>query len=157
HPRRQGHRRPRPDRGDGRELRRLHGRLAPHDRRTFQGGGGALAGDRLVLEHFHSSLVDWVADFVTGTPDAPGGQYHERSPALAGDRLRAPTLLTAGAKDRATPAGQAIEHFRALRTRGVPAAVVVYPEEGHGVQNLPAGIDLGARITAWFERFLPAR
>jgi dipeptidyl aminopeptidase/acylaminoacyl peptidase len=108
-------------------------------------------------EHFHSSLIDWVADFVKGSPDIPGGQYHERSPALAGERLRTPTLLTAGAKDRATPAGQAIEHFRALRARGVPAAVVVYPQEGHGVQNLPAGIDLAARITEWFERFMPAR
>jgi dipeptidyl aminopeptidase/acylaminoacyl peptidase len=108
-------------------------------------------------EHFHSSLMDWVADFVAGSPDTPGGQYHERSPALAGERLRTPTLLTAGANDRATPAGQAIEHFRALRARGVPAAVVVYPQEGHGVQNLPAGIDLAARITAWFDRFLPAR
>jgi dipeptidyl aminopeptidase/acylaminoacyl peptidase len=108
-------------------------------------------------EHFHSSLIDWVVDFVAGTPDMPGGQHHERSPALAGERLRTPTLLTAGANDRATPAGQAIEHFRALRARGVPAAVVVYPQEGHGVQNLPAGIDLASRITAWFERFMPAR
>jgi dipeptidyl aminopeptidase/acylaminoacyl peptidase len=108
-------------------------------------------------EHFGSSLIDWVADFVAGTPGEPGGQYHERSPALAGKRLRTPTLLTAGANDRATPPGQAIEHFRALRAAGVPAAVVLYPEEGHGVRNLPAGIDLASRIIEWFDRFLISR
>jgi len=108
-------------------------------------------------EHFGSSLIDWVADFVDGDPAEPGGQHHERSPALAGGRLRTPTLLTAGANDRATPPGQAVEHFRALRARSVPAAAVVYPQEGHGVQNLPAAIDLAARVVEWFERFMPAR
>lgn len=106
-------------------------------------------------EHFNSSLIDWVGDFLAAEPEDPGGEHHARSPAFGGRRLRTPTLLTAGLRDRATPPGQAIEHFRALRIRGVPAEVAVYPEEGHGVRNLPAAIDLCARMVAWFERFMP--
>lgn len=107
-------------------------------------------------EHFNSSLIDWVGDFLTAEPEAPGGEHHARSPTFAGERLRTPTLLTAGLRDRATPPGQAIEHFRALRVRGVPAEVAVYPQEGHGVRDLPAAIDLWTRSIAWFERFMPA-
>jgi len=70
---------------------------------------------------------------------------------MAGARLRTPTLLTAGLKDRATPPGQAVEMYRALRVQGVPAEVVVYPQEGHGVGSFPAVIDLMTRVVAWLE------
>lgn len=107
-------------------------------------------------EHFNSSLIDWVGDFLRGSPEEPGGEHHRRSPVLQGDRLRTPTLLSAGLRDRATPPGQAVEMFRALQARGVPSEVVLYPEEGHGVGSYPATLDLTTRIVAWFERFMPA-
>ena len=108
-------------------------------------------------EHFNSSLIDWVGDFLRDTPEEPGGEHHRRSPVLMGEALRTPTLLTAGNHDRATPPGQAVEMFRALRARGVAADVVVYPDEGHGVRNFPAALDLTTRTLGWFERFMPAR
>ena len=108
-------------------------------------------------EHFGSSLIDWVGDYLAAEPEAPGGEHHARSPVFAGDRLRTPTLLTAGLRDRATPPGQAIEMYRALTARGVPAEVVIYPQEGHGVANFPAGLDLWTRFVGWFERFMPPR
>ena len=37
----------------------------------------------------------------------------------------------------------------------VPTEVVVYPQEGHGVGEFPAVLDLATRTVAWFERFLP--
>jgi dipeptidyl aminopeptidase/acylaminoacyl peptidase len=107
-------------------------------------------------EHFNSSLIDWVGDFLGADPAEPGGEHHRRSPVLRGDRLRTPTLLSAGLRDRATPPGQAVEMFRALRARGVPCEVALYPEEGHGVGSYPAAIDLVTRIVAWFERHMPA-
>ena len=106
-------------------------------------------------EHFNSSLIDWVGDFLRDTPEEPGGEHHRRSPVLMGAALRTPTLLTAGINDRATPPGQAVEMYRALRARGIPAEVVVYPQEGHGVRSFPAVLDLATRAVAWFERFMP--
>ena len=108
-------------------------------------------------EHFGSSLIDWVGDFLADRPERVGGAYHERSPVLAGERLRTPTLLTAGLRDRATPPTQAVEFYRALVAQGVPSEVVVYPQEGHGIRNLLTQVDLATRMVTWFERFMPAR
>jgi dipeptidyl aminopeptidase/acylaminoacyl peptidase len=46
--------------------------------------------------------------------------------------------------------------YRALRARGVPAEVVIYPREGHGVRDFPAVVDFTARCLAWLERYMPA-
>lgn len=105
-------------------------------------------------EHFNSSLIDWVGEFLRATPEEPGGEHHARSPVMAGARLRTPTLLTAGLRDKATPPGQAVEMYRALRARGVPAEVAIYPLEGHGVDSFPAVIDLMTRTLIWLRRHL---
>ncbi|MGZ5301892.1 MAG: S9 family peptidase [Actinomycetota bacterium] len=106
-------------------------------------------------ERFDSNLGTWAADFLGGDAVTRQAHYRERSPVFAAGWNRTPTLLTAGARDRATPRGQAVELHRALREHGVPTDVAVYPSEGHGVRDLPAGIDLTARTVAWFERFMP--
>lgn len=106
-------------------------------------------------ERFDSSLGAWVGDFLGGEPLEVPGEYSGRSPVLHASEVTTPVLLTAGRHDRATPVGQAVEFYRALRERGVPSEVVVYPQEGHGVGEFPAILDLATRMVAWFERFLP--
>ena len=111
----------------------------------------------LYSSHFESNIGEWDAEFVRAEPHEAGGIFFERSPVFFARRVRTPTLLTAGLRDRCTPPGQAVELYRALRRRDVPTEVVVYPEEGHGVEGYPARIDHMTRILAWFERFMPAR
>jgi dipeptidyl aminopeptidase/acylaminoacyl peptidase len=106
-------------------------------------------------ERFDSSLGSWVGDFLGGEPLDVSSEYTARSPVLHADRVTTPVLLTAGRHDRATPVGQAVEFYRALRERGIPTEVVKYPQEGHGVGEFPATLDLATRTVAWFERFLP--
>jgi dipeptidyl aminopeptidase/acylaminoacyl peptidase len=110
-----------------------------------------------VSQHWNSNIGAWDAWFLGGEPQDGAPQYRERSPVFFAERVTTPTLLTAGTEDRCTPSGQAIEFFRALRANGVPAEVVIYPGEGHGVRKYPAYLDLVTRMTAWFERFMPAR
>ena len=106
-------------------------------------------------ERYDSSLGAWVGDFLGGEPLEVPDEYTGRSPVLHASQVTTPVLLTAGRQDRATPVGQAVEFYRALRERGVPGEVVVYPQEGHGVGEFPAILDLATRMVAWFERFLP--
>jgi dipeptidyl aminopeptidase/acylaminoacyl peptidase len=106
-------------------------------------------------ERFDSSLGAWVGDFLGGQPHEVPGEYTSRSPVLGAGNVSTPVLLTAGRHDRATPVGQAVEFYRALREQGVPTEVVVYPQEGHGVGEFPAVVDLATRTIRWFERFLP--
>ena len=108
-------------------------------------------------ERFGSNLGAWVGDFLDGQPRPSGGQYYDRSPVLFAHDDRTPTLLTAGARDRATPPGQATEFHNALVEQGVASDVVIYPAEGHGVDSFPALIDCSTRIVAWFERHMPVR
>jgi dipeptidyl aminopeptidase/acylaminoacyl peptidase len=109
-----------------------------------------------VSQHFTSSLAAWDASFVGGSPTDPTS-FGRFSPVMRAHALRTPTLVTAGRNDRATPPGQAIELWQALRLNGVPTEVVIYPEEGHGVGTYPAILDLGTRLVGWFERYLARR
>jgi dipeptidyl aminopeptidase/acylaminoacyl peptidase len=106
-------------------------------------------------QHWNSNIGKWDAEFLKGDPATPGGPYFERSPVMFASRVQTPTLLTAGLQDRCTPPGQAVEFYRALREHGVESEVAIYPQEGHGVRQMPALFDFCARIAGWFERFMP--
>lgn len=108
-------------------------------------------------QHWNSNIGHWDSEYLGADPTAPAGPYRDRSPVMLAHRVSTPTLLTAGLRDRTTPPGQAVEFYRALRHRGVECAVVLYPEEGHGVRAFPAAVDLTARMVEWFERHMPAR
>jgi dipeptidyl aminopeptidase/acylaminoacyl peptidase len=106
--------------------------------------------------HLTSNLAEFDRLFLDGDPWDPDSQYQTRNPLTHHHRIRTPTFLTAGSRDLATPANQAEQMYRALTERGVPAALAIYPEEGHGVQAPPALADQCARMVAWFERYMPA-
>jgi dipeptidyl aminopeptidase/acylaminoacyl peptidase len=106
-------------------------------------------------QHFNSNIGRWDAEFLAAEPTNAGGPYRDRSPVMFADRVRTPTLVTAGANDRCTPPGQAVEFFRALRWQGVETELAIYPEEGHGVRKLPTVVDFCTRMVGWFERFMP--
>jgi dipeptidyl aminopeptidase/acylaminoacyl peptidase len=105
-------------------------------------------------QHWTSNIGHWDSVFLGADP-GPGGPFFERSPVMFADRVKTPTLLTAGTEDRCTPPGQAIEFHTALKEHGVETALAIYPGEGHGVRRYPAYIDVVSRIVAWFERHMP--
>jgi dipeptidyl aminopeptidase/acylaminoacyl peptidase len=89
-------------------------------------------------QHFNSNIGRWDSEFLKADPATPGGAYFDRSPVMFASKVRTPTLLTAGLQDRCTPPGQAVEFYRALQEHGVESEVVIYPQEGHGVRQMPA-------------------
>jgi dipeptidyl aminopeptidase/acylaminoacyl peptidase len=107
-------------------------------------------------QHWTSNIGYWDSIFL-GEKPGPGGEYFERSPVMHAAKVRTPVLSVAGGQDRCTPAGQAVEFHQALLENGAESELVIYPEEGHGVRQLPAQIDLCTRMVDWFERHMPAR
>lgn len=107
-------------------------------------------------QHHTSNIGFFDAIFLDDDPYAATGRYHDRSPVMHAGNARTPTLLVAGARDRCTPPTQAVEFHNALRENGVETELVIYPEEGHGVRNLPARIDFATRLLTWFQRHMPA-
>jgi dipeptidyl aminopeptidase/acylaminoacyl peptidase len=106
---------------------------------------------------FTTNIPRWGLWFLgDADPEEIGNQVHTRSPVLHASKARTPTLLTAGAKDRCTPSGQAREFYQALIGHGVDSELVIYPREGHGVSRFPAVTDYLTRLVTWFERYMPA-
>ena len=106
---------------------------------------------------FTTNIPRWGLWFLDNAdPEEIGNQVHTRSPVMHASKARTPTLLTAGAKDRCTPAGQAREFYQALIGHGVDSELVIYPGEGHGVSRFPAVTDYLTRLVTWFERYMPA-
>jgi dipeptidyl aminopeptidase/acylaminoacyl peptidase len=97
----------------------------------------------------HEQLVHW---------DLPlyghGSYYLERSPITHVRKAETPMLLMVGELDPSAPLGQSIEMHTALKWKGVPVELVVYPREGHGIRERPHQIDFLNRGLAWFDRYL---
>ncbi len=104
--------------------------------------------------HFTTNIPDYVSRFLDGSPYDPTGPYAARSPVMFARNVKTPTLNVAGALDRCTPPGQALEFHRALLENGVPSELVVYPEEGHHVEHYETQIDLCTRMLSWLGRYL---
>ncbi|WP_327358229.1 serine hydrolase [Streptomyces sp. NBC_01304] len=91
-----------------------------------------------------------------GLPWEKWERYAALSPYSQVDQVRTPTLILHGAADDLCPAGQAEQWFTALRQRGVPTRLVLYPGGSHlFLLNGPPShrIDLNRRITDWVEQY----
>ncbi len=73
---------------------------------------------------------------------------------IADGRVTTPTLILHGEDDPAVPVAQAYAFYRALRERNVPVELVVYPREGHGLNEKAHLRDAIERQLRWFERYL---
>src|SRR5258706_3956108 len=89
-----------------------------------------------------------------GTPyDRPDG-FRKSSPLTYITAARTPTLVLQGEDDLTDPVSQSQLLYRALKRRGVPAELVLYPREGHGLREENHLIDRLTRIADWFNRWL---
>jgi dipeptidyl aminopeptidase/acylaminoacyl peptidase len=93
---------------------------------------GIPVGD-LVAAHYESApaLRAWDEAVIGGSPMDLPGLYHERNPMTYVDRVTAPVLLIAGARDSRCPIGQVMVYAHALRRRGRHVEVHLYPEGHH--------------------------
>jgi len=115
-------------------------------------------------------LFDWSSDYGEGdfgyiTPDLFQGRYPWQAPELylaqspirLVDHVTAPFLVICQEGDMRCEEGQSLAVFNALRDRGVPTALVVYPEEGHGMMRagrVDRRMDAMRQIDGWFRRWL---
>jgi dipeptidyl aminopeptidase/acylaminoacyl peptidase len=102
-------------------------------------------------QHRTSQIGFFDAMFLAASPKEPDNAYFHRSPAMFADRVKTPTLVMAGARDKNTPPGQATEFYRSLLEHNIEAALAIYPEDGHSLRGFPAYIDTAARILQWLQ------
>ena len=93
-----------------------------------------------------------------------GGPYWEKnsvtrntysqSPHLYADKWDAPILCIHGEKDYRVLYSQAISAFQAARLRGVPAELLLFPDENHWILKPQNGILWQRTYFAWLDRWL---
>jgi dipeptidyl aminopeptidase/acylaminoacyl peptidase len=80
--------------------------------------------------------------------------YAKSSPLTFIKNVKTPTLVLHGERDAEVPAPQGYEFWHALKTLGVPTQLVIYPDEGHGLDREESKKDRAFRVLAWFDRWL---
>jgi dipeptidyl aminopeptidase/acylaminoacyl peptidase len=80
--------------------------------------------------------------------------YLQLSPITYVGDVTTPTLIPHGEADERVPLGQGKELYAALRARGVPVEMVIYPREGHLIWELAHQRDLLERVVEWYDRWL---
>jgi dipeptidyl aminopeptidase/acylaminoacyl peptidase len=104
----------------------------------------------------------------TGTADIPGfipdyfgGEYwdvfdrwRKHSAMFNIKGASTPTLIQHGEEDRRVPIGQGYELYNALVRQNVPAKMVVYPRQPHGIQEPKLVKDAMERNLEWFDRWV---
>jgi len=87
-------------------------------------------------------------------------RYEAMSPLSHVDAVQTPTLIYHGEADRRCPVGQAQQWHTALRERGVPTTLVLYPDEGHLfiLGGRPSHrLDFNRRVADWVEQYAGVR
>ena len=64
-----------------------------------------------------------------------------------------PTLILGGEKDWNVPIINSEQLYLALKIRGIPTELVVYPDQFHGIDTPSYVQDLYERYLAWFGRY----
>jgi dipeptidyl aminopeptidase/acylaminoacyl peptidase len=93
---------------------------------------------RALMETTHDFESRYLGPLIGDDPAA----MTDRSPLSHAERLATPVLLLQGGVDPIVPPAQAEQFAQACAANGVPHALIVFPEEGHGFRAA------GARITA---------
>jgi dipeptidyl aminopeptidase/acylaminoacyl peptidase len=102
--------------------------------------------------HAQTNIPDWDMRFLQADPLEDPDAYRARSAITFAKNITTPTLILHGEKDLCVPVNQAYAFHAALRERGVPVELAIYPREGHGVQEREHFRDMEERIPRWLAR-----
>ena len=78
------------------------------------------------------------------------------SPALAAASFQTPTLVLHGEQDYRVPYTQGLNLYGVLQGKGVPARIVVFPDENHWILKPQAALVWWKEFFGWLERWDPA-
>jgi dipeptidyl aminopeptidase/acylaminoacyl peptidase len=109
------------------------------------------------LRTFFAGTEPWMAAAsVTeyGDPVADRDMLAAISPVTDLDRLTSPVLFVHGDRDTNVPVAESVQAHQALLARGAPSDLLLLPGEGHTIVGREHLVELGERVTAWFDRWL---
>ncbi|XP_027363094.1 acylamino-acid-releasing enzyme-like isoform X2 [Abrus precatorius] len=79
--------------------------------------------------------------------------FYSKSPISHLSKVKTPTLLLVGAKDLRVPISTGLQYVRALREKGVPVKVIVFPNDVHGIERPQSDFESFLNIGMWFNKY----
>ena len=117
----------------------------------------AVAGAGIVSwqSYYGQNRIDqWLLPFFGASVYDDPGVYARSSPITFIKKAKTPTLVLHGDRDSEVPTPQGYEFWHALKTLGVPTALVIYENEGHAITQPKHQLDRDRRLVKWFDRYL---
>jgi dipeptidyl aminopeptidase/acylaminoacyl peptidase len=104
------------------------------------------------------------ADIPAFVPDYFGGQfwdvmdvYQKHSPIFNVKAVTTPTMIQHGEADVRVPTSQGYEFYNALKMRGVPTRMIVFPRQPHGPNEPKMQLAAMKANLEWFEKYLGSK
>ncbi len=105
------------------------------------------------VSQFGGDIYRWLEKELGCWPWDDPARYQAQSPHSHAANFKTPTLVIHGELDYRVPYYQGLEYHNILRAKGVPARLVVFPDENHWVLK-PQNSRLWYReFFAWLKRF----
>lgn len=89
-----------------------------------------------------------------GTYEQARAVYEKWNPANHVDKWTTPMLVVTGQKDFRVPYSQGLMSFTALQERGIPAQLLVFPDENHWVLGAKNSLQWHQTVFVWLDRWL---
>ncbi len=101
-----------------------------------------------------NDIDQWMIPYFGASVYDDPAVYARSSPINFIKKAKTPTLILVGDRDGECPAPQSFEFWHALKTLGVPARLVVYPDEGHNIGQPEHRRDIVRRVMEWYGQYL---
>lgn len=89
-----------------------------------------------------------------GVPYENAAGFSKSSPITYIKNAKTPTLILQGEADTTDPLSQSQMLYRGLKRYNVPAELVVYPREPHGLREQKHIVDRYKRSLDWIDKYL---
>jgi len=103
---------------------------------------------------YYSTEELWFPEWEFGGPPHLRPELYQRwNPANHVAQFKTPTLVVHGERDFRLPLAQGLSMYTALRRQGVPARLLVFPDENHWVLKPANSVRWYAEVLAWLQRW----
>src|SRR4029453_8524855 len=97
-----------------------------------------------------SDLKSWTQWEFRGLPWEVPAKMRERSPLTHAAKVQTPPLILHAEGDRRCPLPMGLAYHQALKSRGIPTQMVIYPDGGHAIRQPRHREDVLRRVLDWF-------
>ncbi len=107
----------------------------------------------LVSMAYTTDIPDYLVAHMGGELWKDYDMYMKHSAIFHLDKITTPLQILHGENDLRVPLTQSEELYTALKRKGIPTELILYPRSGHVPSEPKLMMDVTPRVLGWFDRF----